>query len=353
MSEDIDLVDAESVDRREYVVTHARPREVAILRVGRISVASKVECVDVKRVRESPGHWLVGPSTDPSGVGDQIGIAPPTEVVDRDRHTLRRGGTHRPVLAASPRLSGRSGSRTVDRMDLAPNAERFSGFADLYDRVRPTPPPVLADIVCTYAAVDRPEVVDLGSGSGLSTRWIASWASSVIGVEPSADMRAVAAGRNEAPSVSFIDGWSHDTGLPDDCADVVIVSQALHWMEPGSTFGEAARLLRPGGVFAALDCDWPPSVGSARAEAAWQECRARVRAYDERLAAGARGDSLTAPLPSHVTPLPPGFARDAPRGRTMSARSARMVEGRAPRSHDRQRRVLVVSRGRRLAHRVG
>lgn len=203
-------------------------------------------------------------------------------------------------------------------MDLAPNAERFSGFADLYDRVRPTPPPVLADIVCTYATVDRPEVVDLGSGSGLSTRWIASWASSVIGVEPSADMRAVAAGRNEAPSVSFIDGWSHDTGLPDDCADVVIVSQALHWMEPGSTFREAARLLRPGGVFAALDCDWPPSVGSGRAEAAWQVCRARVRAYDERLAAGARGDSLTAPLPSHVTPLPPRFARDAPRGRTMS-----------------------------------
>jgi SAM-dependent methyltransferase len=204
-------------------------------------------------------------------------------------------------------------------MDLAPNAERFSGFADLYDRVRPTPPPVLADIVCTYAGVERPEVVDLGSGSGLSTRWIASWARAVIGVEPSADMRAVAAAHNDAPSVSFVDGWSHDTGLPDGCADVVIVSQALHWMEPGSTFAEVGRLLRPAGVFAAMDCDWPPSVGSARAEAAWQACRARVRAYDERLAAGARGDSLTAPLPPHISPLPPGFARDAPRGRTMSA----------------------------------
>ena len=34
--------------------------------------------------------------------------------------------------------------------------------------------------------------------------------------------------------------------------------QALHWMEPAPTFGEVARLLRPGGVFAALDCDWPP-----------------------------------------------------------------------------------------------
>lgn len=164
-------------------------------------------------------------------------------------------------------------------MDLAQNAERFSGFADLYDRVRPTPPPSLADIVCTYAGVERPEVVDLGSGSGLSTRWIAGWASSVIGVEPSADMRAVAAAQSASPSMSFVDGWAHDTGLPDDCADVVIVSQALHWMEPTSTFAEVARLLRPGGVFAAMDCDWPPSVGSARAEAAWHECRARVKGY--------------------------------------------------------------------------
>ncbi len=209
--------------------------------------------------------------------------------------------------------------RTLDVVDLAQNAERFSGFAELYDRVRPTPPTLLADIVCTYAGTAGPDVVDLGSGSGLSTRWIATWASRVIGVEPSADMRAVAVSQNDAPTVSFVDGWAHDTGLPDDCADIVIVSQALHWMEPTSTFAEVARLLRPGGVFAAMDCDWPPSVGSARAEAAWQHCRARVKAYDDRLAAGAHGDSLTAPLPSSITPLPTGFARDAPRGRTMSA----------------------------------
>ena len=100
----------------------------------------------------------------------------------------------------------------------------------------------------------------------------------------------------------FVDGWSHDTGLPDGCADVVIVSQALHWMEPSSTFEEVGRLLRPAGVFAAMDCDWPPSVGSARAEAAWQACRARVRAYDERLAAGARGDRDCAPPFAHLSP---------------------------------------------------
>jgi SAM-dependent methyltransferase len=166
---------------------------------------------------------------------------------------------------------------------LAGNAERFSGFADLYDRVRPTPPPLLADIVCGYAGVDRPAVVDLGSGTGLSTRWIAGWASAVVGVEPSEDMRQTAIAQNDVLSVSYVDGWAHDTGLPDECADVAIASQALHWMEPESTFAEVARLLRPGGVFAAIDCDWPPSVGSSRAEAAWEACRARVRAHGDGL----------------------------------------------------------------------
>jgi SAM-dependent methyltransferase len=31
-------------------------------------------------------------------------------------------------------------------------------------------------------------------------------------------------------------------------------------MEPVSTLKEAARVLRPGGIFVTYDCDWPPSV---------------------------------------------------------------------------------------------
>ena len=51
-------------------------------------------------------------------------------------------------------------------MSLDANANRFSGFADLYDAVRPVPPMVLADVISKYAG-DRPRlVVDLGCGTG-------------------------------------------------------------------------------------------------------------------------------------------------------------------------------------------
>ena len=55
-------------------------------------------------------------------------------------------------------------------MSLDANANRFSGFADLYDKVRPTPPAVLADLITTYAGGQPGVTVDLGCGTGLSTR---------------------------------------------------------------------------------------------------------------------------------------------------------------------------------------
>ena len=53
-------------------------------------------------------------------------------------------------------------------------------------------------------------------------------------------------------------------------ADVVTCSQSFHWMEAEPTLAEAARILRPGGVFAAYDYDWPPVV-DWEVEAAFEE----------------------------------------------------------------------------------
>jgi SAM-dependent methyltransferase len=207
----------------------------------------------------------------------------------------------------------------ADQLGLEANAARFSGFADLYDRVRPTPPSEIARLVCAYAGTARPAlVIDLGSGTGLSTRWCATWADEVIGVEPSADMRAEAAANTRDETVRYVAGWSHDTGLSSGAADVVIAVQALHWMEPSLTFAEVSRVLRPGGVFVALDCDWPPAVGSVEAEAAWARCRGIVHAYEKRLAAGLTGDELTAPLSGALPALPEEFERDPNKDRAMA-----------------------------------
>ncbi|MGB8646337.1 MAG: class I SAM-dependent methyltransferase, partial [Anaerolineae bacterium] len=168
--------------------------------------------------------------------------------------------------------------------DFKGNIERFSGFADLYDRYRPAPPAVLGDILIGLAGRSTPQcVVDLGSGTGLSTRYWAGKAQQVIGVEPTADMRHQAEAQMTAPNVSYREGFSHQTGLPDHCADIITCSQALHWMEPQSTFEEVRRIARPGGIFAAFDYDWPPTTGAWQADAAFTECMQRVRAHEKEL----------------------------------------------------------------------
>lgn len=145
------------------------------------------------------------------------------------------------------------------------------GIGNRYDAVRPRPPDELLDALTRYADVDRPLlVVDVGCGTGLSTFAWSSRAERVIGVEPSAEMRAVAEQRvrqSGVRGVEFRDGTADATGLDGGVADIVTCSQSFHYMEPSAALAEAARLLRPGGVFAAYDYDWlpqlPPEVGRA------------------------------------------------------------------------------------------
>ena len=164
---------------------------------------------------------------------------------------------------------------------FAGNIERFSGFADLYDRYRPSPPAILSAILTQWLHAPGPEVVvDLGSGTGLSTRYWADKATQVIGIEPAADMRRQAEAQTSAGNVTYREGFSHQTGLPDGYAQIVTCSQALHWMEPQATFHEAARILVAGGIFAAYDYDWPPTTGDWEADAAYEACMARVGACE-------------------------------------------------------------------------
>ena len=150
------------------------------------------------------------------------------------------------------------------------------GFAAGYDSHRPSPPSALLDVLCLEAQVERPSlVVDLGSGTGLSTRAWADRADEVVGVEASPEMREQAEAATTAQNVRFVQAFAQETGLPDGVADVITCSQSFHWMEPEPTLAEAARILRSGGVFAVYDYDWPPVV-HPDVEAAFEEMVQRI-----------------------------------------------------------------------------
>ena len=135
------------------------------------------------------------------------------------------------------------------------------GFAPAYDEFRPRPAPAVLTVVMRHARTRRPAlVVDLGCGTGLSTRAWASTADRVVGVAAKPARAAQAGAATAAPNVEFVERLADDTGLEPGVADIVTCAQSFHWMEPAPVLAEARRILRPGGVFAAYDYDVVPVV---------------------------------------------------------------------------------------------
>ena len=168
---------------------------------------------------------------------------------------------------------------------MTETSDIWTGEASMYDRARPTPPPVLLDILTQLIDTPHPAlVVDLGSGTGLSTMIWSAQTQHVIGIEPNADMRTQAIQKLKnhlhAARIEYQEGVANRTNLPDGSADIVTCAQSLHWMEPTSTLAEIARILRPGGLFAAYDYDWPPTL-NWELEQMYQEVDERFKALEQ------------------------------------------------------------------------
>ncbi|HTS73627.1 MAG TPA: class I SAM-dependent methyltransferase [Gaiellaceae bacterium] len=147
------------------------------------------------------------------------------------------------------------------------------GFAASYDRFRPRPPQALLELLPSLLETDLKLVVDLGSGTGLSTRVWAASADEVIGIEPNDAMRGFAEAAPTPENVRYLNASSYETGMWDASADLVTAAQSLQWMDPQRVFPEVGRILRRGGVFCAYNYVgfqtplWEPE---AAFEAAWE-----------------------------------------------------------------------------------
>lgn len=134
--------------------------------------------------------------------------------------------------------------RAVDRRGglTSRHAERaYDGvaglFAGLHRRVE-------ADVRAAVAGGAR-TVVDVGAGPGHLLAALADLTSvALVGIEPSAEMRAIAAGRG----VAELDGRAERLPLDDASADLVVSSLSMHhWDDPAAAVREIDRILRRGG----------------------------------------------------------------------------------------------------------
>jgi SAM-dependent methyltransferase len=126
-------------------------------------------------------------------------------------------------------------------------ARSFGPVADRYDAYRPGYPPAAVH----WALGERPlRVVDLGAGTGILSRILHQLGHDVIAIEPDDLMRASLV--RASPDVTAVAGTAEEMPLAGRSVDAVVAGQAYHWFDPTRAHAEVARVLRPGGVFAAL-----------------------------------------------------------------------------------------------------
>lgn len=106
--------------------------------------------------------------------------------------------------------------------------------------------------------IEGDAVADIGCGNGLLSGEIARAVGSsgrVVGIDPSADMRAPASRRCAAfPTVEIVDGLADALPLQDGEVDKAVAVQVLEYLSNiPAAIGEAHRVLRTGGRFVAVD----------------------------------------------------------------------------------------------------
>jgi SAM-dependent methyltransferase len=141
-------------------------------------------------------------------------------------------------------------------------AESFGADAERYDRARPRYPAAVIDRI--VAALPGPDVLDVGTGTGIAALQFAAAGCRVLGVEVDPRMAAVARQRGLEVEVSGFETWEP----AGRTFDGVVAGQTWHWIDPATGAAQAARVLRPGGRIALFWNVVQPPAGLAGAFAA-------------------------------------------------------------------------------------
>jgi len=125
---------------------------------------------------------------------------------------------------------------------------RFSERASHYAKYRPSyPSEAITMLLEGLGNTSELIAVDIGAGTGISSRLLAEKGVKVLAVEPNAQMRETATSH---PLVEFRDATAENTGLGDNFVDLVTTFQAFHWFNPEPTLKEFNRILKPSGRLA-------------------------------------------------------------------------------------------------------
>lgn len=133
---------------------------------------------------------------------------------------------------------------------------RFDPVSEDYSRFRPSyPGSLMRRLQQQFAATGQTPGawIDVGCGTGIFTRQLAEVLPPdcrVLGLEPSAAMRAKAERLTAFPNVEYRNGMAETLPVADGSASAVSAATAAHWFDRPRFYEQAVRVLEPGGLLA-------------------------------------------------------------------------------------------------------
>ena len=129
----------------------------------------------------------------------------------------------------------------------------FDDAAEQYDAARPDYPTEVYDLFESATGPLTGQIVgDGGTGTGIVARQLLERGARVVAFDPGLEMLRRA--RLRTPSLPLVMTEAAAASFRTASMDAVCFGQSWHWVEQRSGAREAARIVRPGGWWAAW---WP------------------------------------------------------------------------------------------------
>jgi ubiquinone/menaquinone biosynthesis C-methylase UbiE len=126
----------------------------------------------------------------------------------------------------------------------------FDSAASEYDAARPAYPAALFEELAKHAGPLAGQLVlDCGAGTGISSRQLAERGAVVISLDIGEQMLRRALARSPGSACVLADG--NRMPIRAASADLVTFAQSWHWFDHRIATAEVARVLKPGGLWAA------------------------------------------------------------------------------------------------------
>lgn len=126
--------------------------------------------------------------------------------------------------------------------------DHFSDKAAAYGRYRPHYPPSLFQALARRCAA-REAAWDCGCGNGQAAVALADHFARVFATDASAEQIDNAFAH---PQVAYSVAPAEQSGLEDECADLITVAQAIHWFDFDAFYEEVRRVGKAGGLLAVI-----------------------------------------------------------------------------------------------------